>query len=178
MNRDIIPLLSKAAQSILPVPCASSLVERVFSIVGLTVTLRRKSLVPKLVETIVIMLSNKGRIDFSDFKEEKEECSSSDEDDVESEPEPGGESAAVEQMEVEDNENDSEGENEGENVSLVQDDSEPQRTSTQLPISTFFLPMKKVEKIHQNHRNQVQAVHRKQVRAGYRRKQVKPVHRK
>ena len=61
-------------------------------------------MVPKLVETIVIMRSNKGRIDFHDFKEENEEYSSSDEDDVvESEHEAEGE------------ENDSEGENEGEN---------------------------------------------------------------
>ena len=76
-------------------------------------------IVPKLVESIVIMRSNKGRIDFSDYKEEKEECSSSDEEDVESEPE--GESAVVEQVEMEGNENDCE----GENVSLVEDDSEP-----------------------------------------------------
>ena len=59
-NREVLPLLSKAAQAILAVPCASSSVERVFSIAGLTVGVRRRSLVPKSVETIVIMCSNKG----------------------------------------------------------------------------------------------------------------------
>ena len=80
-------------------------------------------MVPKLVETIVIMRSNKGRIDFSDYKEENEGSSSSDEEDVESE----GESDTVEEVEMEDNENN----NEGENVSVnVMEDEAPQRTST------------------------------------------------
>ena len=110
----MLPLLSRAAQLILPVPCATSSVERVFSVAGNTVTNRRKSLAPKLVEQIVLMGSNKGCIDFQEFREEKEQCSSSDEDDEESEPEAEGE------------ENDSEGENEGENEGeIVIDDSEP-----------------------------------------------------
>ena len=110
LNRGLLPLHSRAAQSILAVPCATSSVERVFSVAGMTVTIRRKSLAPKLVEQIVLMRSNKGLIDFQEFREEKEQCSSSDEDDVESEAEDEGE------------ENDSEGENEGE---IVIDDSEP-----------------------------------------------------
>ena len=139
-NRGVLPLLAKAAQSILPVPCASSSVERVFSIAGLTVTQRRKSLVPKLVETIVIMRSNKERINFSDFKEEKEEYTSSDEDDVDSEP---GESVPMEQEEVDDNEDESEGDNERETVSLVEADIEPSKRKTnltQLSIATYMLP--------------------------------------
>ena len=63
-------------------------------------------MVPKLVETIVIMRSNKGKINFSDYTEENEESSSSDEEDVESEPE--GETVAAEEVEMEDNGNDSE----------------------------------------------------------------------
>ena len=100
-NREVLPLLSKAAQAILAVPCASSSVERVFSIAGLTVGVRRRLLVPKSVETIVIMRSNKGRVNFSEFREE-EDNSSSDEEDAESDDgEPVTET--VEEEEIEEN---------------------------------------------------------------------------
>ena len=99
-NREVLPLLSKAAQAILAVLCASSSVERVFSIAGLTVGVRRRSLVPKSVETIVIMRSNKGRVNFSEFREE--DNSSSDEEDAESDDgEPVTET--VEEEEIEEN---------------------------------------------------------------------------
>ena len=101
-NREVLPLLSKAAQAILVVPCASSSVERVFSIAGLTVGIMRRSLVPKSVETIVIMRSNKGRVNFSEFREEEEDNSSSDEEDAESDDgEPVTET--VEEEEIEEN---------------------------------------------------------------------------
>ena len=73
-----------------------------FSIAGLTVGVRRRSLVPKSVETIVIMRSNKGRVNFSEFKEDEEDDSSSDEEDAESEDEEPV-TETVEEEEVEEN---------------------------------------------------------------------------
>ena len=73
-----------------------------FSIAGLTVGVRRRLLVPKSVETIVIMRSNKGRVNFSEFREEEEDNSSSDEEDAESDDgEPVTET--VEEEEIEEN---------------------------------------------------------------------------
>ena len=137
-HRELLPLLSRAAQSILAVPCSTSSVERVFSVAGNTVTNRRKSLTPKLVEQIVVMHSNKGLIDFKDFREEREECSSSDEDEVES----GHEDEVEENDSEEENEGDNEGDDDG-NINDSQTQSLNSTQLTQLNMHNYFSPVEK-----------------------------------
>ena len=84
----VLPLLASAARFVLAVPCASSSVEREFSIGGLFVTKLRGSLGTGMVETVVLIRSNKGKVDMADFKEEEisdEEFESEEEDSEEEE---------------------------------------------------------------------------------------------
>ena len=93
---------------------------------------------PKLVEQIVVMHSNKGLIDFKDFREEREECSSSDEDEVES----GHEDEVEENDSEEENEGDNEGDDDG-NINDSQTQSLNSTQLTQLNMHNYFSPVGK-----------------------------------
>ena len=85
-NEQILPLLASAARYVLAVPCASSSVEREFSIGGLFVTKLRGLLGTKTVETVVLIRSNKGKVDMTEFeKEETSDGESGEEDNSEEE---------------------------------------------------------------------------------------------
>ena len=86
-NEATLPLLSKAARVTLGVPVAQASVERTFKTAVLTVTKQRASLNSSLVETMVIMKSNNGRVDFTGIEEEPAEYDSSDYTDSEEEEE-------------------------------------------------------------------------------------------
>ena len=93
---------------------------------------------PKLVEQIVVMHSNKGLIDFKDFREEREECSSSDEDEVESDHE--------DEVEENDSEEENEGDNEGDDDGNINDSQTQSLNSTQLTqlnMHNYFSPVGK-----------------------------------
>jgi hypothetical protein len=68
-NEALLPLLSNAARRILGVPCASSSVERTFSVASGTVTNLRTSLNPKTVEGMVIQKANGGRVDLKSVED-------------------------------------------------------------------------------------------------------------
>ena len=72
-NQVMLPLLSQAARYVLAVPCSSSSVERVFSTGGLLVTNRRTSLATRMVEVMVLMRSNIGKMDVTGIYETGDE---------------------------------------------------------------------------------------------------------
>ena len=70
---NLFPLLAKASRVVLGVPCSSSSIERTYRTAGLQVTSQRTKMNPELVETIVLMKSNDGRVDYGHMEEEAEE---------------------------------------------------------------------------------------------------------
>ena len=119
---------------------------------------------PKLVEQIVLMRSNKGLIDFQEFREEKEQCSSSDEDEVQSGPD--------DEVEDEEDVGDNEGDDDG-NILLDDSQSQAPTQSIQLLMHNFFFLLKKVETIQTNLKNEVKTIPRQQHRAGWHRKKIR-----
>ena len=93
---------------------------------------------PKLVEQIVLMCSNKGLIDFKEFREEREDCSSLDGDEVES----GHEDEVEENDSEEKNEGDNEGDDD-ENINDSQTQSLNAIPLTQSNMHNYFSPIEK-----------------------------------
>jgi hypothetical protein len=69
-HESLLPLMSKAARRILGVPCASSSVERTFSVASGTVTNLRVKIKPTVVEGMVIQKANGSRVDLKGIEEE------------------------------------------------------------------------------------------------------------
>ena len=72
-NKALLPLLSKAAQVTLGVPCSSSSIERTFKAGVHIVTDHRSRLNPELVEGSIIAKANGGRVDLTGLDEEVDE---------------------------------------------------------------------------------------------------------